>query len=214
MLRILTAVVSTAALAAVAVPAAAQRNAWQSSGQTAGQAAGQATGVRQQVGGQPALDTDEKVNQLIVYGDDPCPTSAGNEITVCARKPESERYRIPEPLRGIDQPQSEAWNNKVLAYETVGQFGTNSCSPAGAGGFTGCTQQLIQRAAAERANGTNVRFGELIQQERERRLATIDQTAAEEQARVEVEERAYEERRAREAAGTTMPAPPPQGLQQ
>lgn len=39
---------------------------------------------------------DEKVNQLIIYGDDPCPASASGEITVCARKAEAERYRIPE----------------------------------------------------------------------------------------------------------------------
>ena len=38
----------------------------------------------------------EKVNQLIVYGDDPCPQSSADQITVCARKGESERYRIPE----------------------------------------------------------------------------------------------------------------------
>ena len=143
----------------------------------------------------------EKVNQVIVYGDDPCPASAGDEITVCARKPESERYRIPEPLRGVDQPQAEAWSNKVLAYEAVGKFGTNSCSSVGAGGFTGCTQQMIQRARAERANGTDVKMGELIQAEREKRLGTIDATAADEQSRVEDEERAYEARqRAQDAA--------------
>ena len=89
-------------------------------------------------GAAPALAQDdsegEKVNQLIVYGDDPCPASASGEITVCARKPEGERYRIPEPLRGIDSPKSEAWSNKVEAYETVGAFGTLSCSPIGPGG--------------------------------------------------------------------------------
>jgi hypothetical protein len=89
----------------------------------------------------------------------------------------------------------------VLAYETVGKFGTNSCSTVGAGGFTGCTQQMIQRARAERANGTDVKMGELIQAEREKRLATIDATAADEQERVEDEERAYEARQqAQEAA--------------
>ncbi|MBB4857755.1 hypothetical protein HNO88_001066 [Novosphingobium chloroacetimidivorans] len=153
-----------------------------------------------------ASNGNERVNQVIVYGDDPCPASAGDEITVCARKPESERYRIPEPLRGIDRPTSEAWSNKVMAYETVGRFGTDSCSPVGAGGFTGCTQAMIQRARAERANGTDVKFGELIQKEREKRLSTIDATAADEQASVEVEERAYEARRkAQDAAaqGTT-----------
>jgi hypothetical protein len=154
----------------------------------------------------------ERVNQVIVYGDDPCPASQGDEITVCARKPESERYRIPEPLRGVDRPQADAWNNKVLAYENVGKFGTNSCSPVGAGGFTGCTQQLIQRAAAERANGTDVRMGELIQAEREKRLATIDKSAAEEQARVEDEERAYEARQKAQAA-TSPGAVVPSGTQ-
>ncbi|MFN3458776.1 MAG: hypothetical protein ACK4Z8_14475, partial [Novosphingobium sp.] len=49
---------------------------------------------------QPLVDpSGEKVNQLIVYGDDPCPKSEGNTITVCARKDEQERFRIPKPLR-------------------------------------------------------------------------------------------------------------------
>jgi len=193
MLRILTAA-SALAIAALAVPAWAQDD-----------AAASATG-------------GDRVNQLIVYGSDPCPVSKGDEITVCARKPESERFRIPEPLRGIDRPTSEAWNNKVLAYETVGRFGTNSCSPVGAGGFTGCTQQMIQKARAERANGTDVKFGELIQKEREKRLSTIDATAATEQASVESEERAYEARQkaaadAKAGASTsgTASATTPQG---
>jgi len=142
----------------------------------------------------------EKVNQLIVYGDDPCPGSASGEITVCARKPEGERYRIPEPLRGIDSPKSEAWANKVQAYETVGAFGTLSCSPVGAGGSLGCTQQLIDRASSERKNGSEVRFGELIAAEREKRLSTIDADAAAQQARVEEAEKAYFEQRKRQAA--------------
>jgi len=152
----------------------------------------------------------EKVNQVIVYGDDACPVSQGDEITVCARKPEAERFRIPEPLRGVDRPQSQAWTNRVTAYETVGKFGTNSCSPVGAGGFTGCTNKLIQQAAAERKNGTDVKFGELIQKEREKRLSTIDKTAAEEQAQVEDEEQAYEARQKAEASATqATPAPAP-----
>lgn len=143
---------------------------------------------------------DERVNQLIVYGDDACPASTGGEITVCARKPEEERYRIPEPLRGIDQPQADAWTNKVQAYETVGAFGNLSCSPVGPGGSLGCTQNLIERAYAERANGSEVRFGELIAAEREKRLSTIDTDAAEQQARVEEAEKAYFEQRQRQAA--------------
>jgi len=152
-------------------------------------------------GSVPALAQDdggEKVNQLIVYGEDPCPASAAGEITVCARKPEGERYRIPEPLRGVDSPKSEAWSNKVQAYETVGAFGTLSCSPIGPGGSLGCTQRLIDQAYAEKKNGTDVKMSELIQKEREKRLATIDATAAEDQARVEEAEKAYFEQQKRQ----------------
>ena len=150
-----------------------------------------------------AQSADEKVNQLIVYGDDPCPESASGEITVCARKPESERYRIPAPLRGSESPQNDAWSNKVMAYETVGRGGVRSCSPVGAGGELGCTQKLIDAAYAEKRQGTDVKFGELIRAEREKRLSTIDAEAAATQKRVEEAERAYEARQrgAGEGAG-------------
>lgn len=158
-----------------------------------------------------AASGDERVNMIIVFGDDECPQPTGNEITVCARKDESERYRIPEPLRGLDAPQNDAWNNKVLAYEMVGKTGTLSCSPVGPGGFTGCAQQFIDKAYAEKGADPSVRFSELIAAERERRLATIDEEAAETQARVEQAEREYEARRRAEQdreEGASAPVPP------
>lgn len=151
----------------------------------------------------PAAAQDEggdRVNQVIVYGDDPCPASTEDEITVCARKPESERYRIPEPLRGVDSPRAEAWTNRVEAYETVGAFGTLSCSPVGPGGSLGCTQRLIDQAYAEKKSGTDVRFSELIAAEREKRLSTIDEEATEQQRRVEEAEKAYLEQQKRQQA--------------
>ena len=145
----------------------------------------------------PALAQDApeaKVNQLIVFGDDPCPQSEGDMITVCARKAESERFRIPEELRETFSPQNEAWNNKVLAYERVGRTGTMSCSPTGAGGWTGCSGQLIEQAYAEKDSAPELRFSELIAAEREKRLASVDQDAAETQKRVEELEKQIEER--------------------
>ena len=57
-----------------------------------------------------AAPTTEKVNLVIVYGDDACPQSQGDDIVVCARKGEEERYRIPEPLRGDpNEPSKQAW---------------------------------------------------------------------------------------------------------
>ncbi|WP_374407158.1 hypothetical protein [Pelagerythrobacter sp.] len=137
---------------------------------------------------------DENVRMVIVYGDDTAPEAQGDEIVVVARLPESERYRIPESLRLSDDPANVAWTRRVESLEMVGAFGTLSCSPTGAGGFTGCTQQLINQAYGERATGANVRFSELIAAARAERLSTIDEAAAAEQERVEAIERDYMER--------------------
>lgn len=148
-----------------------------------------------------ALAQDEagdKVNMVIVYGDDECPAPEGGEITVCARKAENERYRIPENLRISDSPQNTAWSQRVESYEFLGAFGALSCDPAGAGGFTGCTQQLISAAYADKAEASNVRFSQLIEAARAERLSTIDVDAAAEQERVEQIEREYLERLERE----------------
>ncbi|NKJ42708.1 MULTISPECIES: hypothetical protein [unclassified Novosphingobium] len=153
---------------------------------------------------------DEKVNQLIIYGDDPCPVSTAEQITVCARKDEAERYRIPTPLRdNPNDPKNQTWTDRVKAYETVGAAGINSCSPVGSGGASGCTMRLINQAYAEKKQGSDVQFGKLIQEERERRLSTIDKDAAAEQSRVEQLEKEYDARLARERDGETTPAPTP-----
>ena len=156
-----------------------------------------------------AQSAEEKVNQLIIYGDDACPQSTANEITVCARKDEAERFRIPEGLRESSAPDNRAWSDRVLAYETVGATGTLSCSPVGPGGMTGCVGKLIDTAYAEKRGDPNIRFSQLIADERARRLATIDQEAAETQARVEVIEREYEaKQRALQDPESVQPAPP------
>lgn len=150
----------------------------------------------------------EKVNQLIVFGKDPCPASTDEQITVCARKEEGERFRIPAPLR--DNPNAvanQAWTEKVKAYETVGATGTNSCSPVGAGGATGCLSRLIDAAYAERKQSSDVQFGKLIEKERAKRLSTIDADASAEQARVETLEKEYEKKLAKERAEGDGPAP-------
>lgn len=149
-----------------------------------------------------AQDSGESINALIVYGDDPCPVSTSDQITVCARKDESERYRIPEVLRESGSPQNEAWNNRVLAYETVFDSGTLSCSPTGPGGWTGCTQNMIDQAYAEKRTDASVRFAQLIEEERARRLETIDAEAAATQADVEAAEKEYFEDKAAPEPGS------------
>lgn len=150
---------------------------------------------------------EPKMNMVIIYGDDKCPESSDDTITVCARKAESERFRIPENLRQSSSPSNEAWNNKVIAYETVGRTGTQSCSPVGAGGWTGCTGQMLKQAAGDKASDPNVKFGQLIAEERAKRLSTIDSEAAETQSRVEEVEKRMEDKRKADEAAAAAPAP-------
>lgn len=99
---------------------------------------------------QPALAQD-RIREIEVFGTDPCPRSTDDEVVVCARKPETERYRIPERLRESGPRQTrESWANKAIALETHLGNGLNSCSPIGSAGFTGCHQQLINQAFRER----------------------------------------------------------------
>ena len=99
----------------------------------------------------PALAQNTKVSEIIVYGTDPCPRSTDDEIVVCARKPEAERFRIPEALRQGGSLQSrQSWAARAKQFETVGRTGVNSCSPVGPGSFIGCTEQLINQAFNER----------------------------------------------------------------
>lgn len=93
----------------------------------------------------------DSISEVIVFGNDPCPRSSNNEVVVCARRPEGDRFRIPEKLRsGGPRQTREAWANKAKSLETVGSTGTFSCSPVGPGGYTGCLTQVINQAKRER----------------------------------------------------------------
>lgn len=99
----------------------------------------------------PAEAQQGNIAEIIVYGNDPCPRSTDDQVVVCARRPEAERYRIPEKLREGGPPQArEAWANKAKVLETVGDTGTYSCSPVGPGGYTGCLTQVIKQAREQR----------------------------------------------------------------
>lgn len=94
-----------------------------------------------------AQGQDDGLMEVIVYGDDPCPRSSESEVVVCHRRPEAERYRIPEAYRegGPRQPR-QAWANQARVLETVSDTGAYSCSAVGPAGYTGCLQELIKRS--------------------------------------------------------------------
>ena len=131
----------------------------------------------------PAGPEDIRVNQLIIYGDDPCPASTNDEIIVCARLPEGDRYRIPPALReDPDDPQNQSWATRAIELSYVGASGIGSCSTAGPGGSIGCFNQIVQQARAERAAAGNVDWGGMIEEAREARMRRIAEEEAEEAA--------------------------------
>lgn len=106
--------------------------------------------------GSPALaqpdPPPERITNLLVFGDDPCPPGEGDEIVVCARRPEAERYRIPKKLR--EKPavsDGPGWGSQVATMEQVQrQTLPGSCTAIGSNGFTGCTAKMLEQWFAER----------------------------------------------------------------
>jgi hypothetical protein len=97
------------------------------------------------------------IAEIIVYGNDPCPRSTDDQVVVCARRPEADRYRIPEKFRpGGTFQERQSWANRARSLETVGNTGTFSCSPVGPGGYTGCLTKVINQARRENREATVV----------------------------------------------------------
>jgi hypothetical protein len=91
---------------------------------------------------------------LLVYGEDACPQPNGDDIVVCARRPEAERYRIPPKLRQKADDFSGdrgSWTSHNEALEASTRFTRpNSCSTVGTGGQTGCLAAALHQWYLER----------------------------------------------------------------
>lgn len=83
---------------------------------------------------------------LVIFGNDPCPAG-----TICVRKGESERFRIPKDLRqSAPSTHNERWADRARSIQDVGATGTGSCSAVGGGGWTGCWAKEMREAKAAR----------------------------------------------------------------
>ena len=129
----------------------------------------------------PAPSADPRINQLIIYGDDPCPQSTDSEIIVCARLPEGDRFRIPPTVRGNpNAPANQSWANRAVELSYVGRSGIGSCSTAGPGGMIGCMNQIFDQARAERADRGDINWVRAIEQARQERMRRIGEAQVEE----------------------------------
>ena len=97
---------------------------------------------------------ENRITRMIVYGNDRCPQGNG-DIVICARRPERDRYRIPQELRDAPVDESDAesmsWAARAETMEYVGRSGIQSCSPEGPGGASGCWEQMMRAARGDRA---------------------------------------------------------------
>ena len=81
----------------------------------------------------PGDGTQPRQRLVTVFGNEECPKpTSADEIVVCARLPESEVYRIPEPLRKSENRQSVFSRNRslLLGDGTGGAGGSIGRSPA------------------------------------------------------------------------------------
>jgi len=104
--------------------------------------------VAMPVSAAPADKSGEtRISTLLVYGNDPCPRSTEDEVVVCARQPESERYRIPKQLRGrkYNAARDGSWAGTARMLEYVNSRGLpGSCSFNGTAGQTGCFRKFLE----------------------------------------------------------------------
>lgn len=183
MRRFVTLILTTAAMA-VALPAVAQQD--EPPAPNGGAASG-----------------GERITQVIVYGEDPCKASSSDEIVVCVRRAEKERYRIPPDLRDeTPSPRTESWLSRARSIEYVGRSGSQSCSPSGAMGYTGCFARIAADAKAERKANGSPSWADLVAKERAKRLGTIDKDSDEIEARVKAEEAAAAHQQQQSGGGT------------
>lgn len=104
--------------------------------------------------GQTAADNQVKrIRSVVIYGDDVCPTAANpDEIVVCSKRPERERYRLPQSVREQAQKnrKNRSWAARSQDMSNLGRSGNGTCSPVGPNGGSGCVLQGIRDAAEEK----------------------------------------------------------------
>jgi hypothetical protein len=84
-----------------------------------------------------------------------CPESTAEEVVVCAVINPDEQYRVPKELRQSQEvaAQNRSWVTRTETMDDVSRVAgglPNTCSPVGAGGFTGCNLALQRQFARER----------------------------------------------------------------
>jgi hypothetical protein len=92
---------------------------------------------------------------VTVYGNDDCPVSSDpEEVVVCARRPEEERFRLrdlgqPDPEDRLPPPAQTERTGGVNDRETAGMPG--SCTTIGLNGAAGCMPKIDRNVSLIRS---------------------------------------------------------------
>jgi hypothetical protein len=102
---------------------------------------------------QTAEAPPQRVVNVTVYGNEPCPKSSEGVVVVCGHRSDNERYRIPKELRRREQqPSATSWASRARGLEEASRPSMpGSCSVVGSWGQTGCFQQMLRQWSAARA---------------------------------------------------------------
>lgn len=103
-----------------------------------------APAAAQETADQPSAMEVYRQRTVTVYGDDPCPVAQSpDEVVICARRPEEERYRLrivePEPGERTTQGGAARLNG---ADSTRLAGGAGTCTTVGPNGPMGCTKGI------------------------------------------------------------------------
>ena len=95
-----------------------------------------------------------RIRNVQLTANEKCPPAVGDEVVVCSTIVDP--YRIPKALRNPPKKDaaSQSWVNRAATMDEVGRRAgglPDTCSPVGSGGQTGCTAQMLQQYAAEKA---------------------------------------------------------------
>ncbi len=106
----------------------------------------------------PADTSLPRQKLVTVFGTDACPKQTDpDEVIICVRKPDEDRFRIPPQVRTDVKPDGafEGSNRKALLGDDSGGAGggIGSCSAVGPGGGTGCNQAMQNNYRADRKAG-------------------------------------------------------------
>ena len=107
----------------------------------------------------PDITETFRTRAVTVFGSDPCPTSTNSEeVVVCARRPEEERYRLPNPTPRPGDRVETSNSQRLAETMDVGQAGgTGSCTTVGPGGQSGC---FVRGATVNRKTASQNRVTE------------------------------------------------------